>query len=423
MTGPAALDVSALLDAAEAAAPAAGVDALAAALARMLGAKEVSFLIADISGGTLVRLTRTPTDGPAAQRPPAEQVPIADSPQGSALRTQRVQQVDAPDGVWLFAPVTQRGESVGVLELLIAGPAGPAVLAAVSQAAHALAFVVIADRRYSDLYEWGQRSTPLALAAEIQRRLLPASYTCEAGQFSLSGWLIPANEAGGDTFDYILDRDTLHLSITDAMGHGVEAAQLATLAVASLRNSRRRGAGVLEMAQTASRVLAEHGREDQFVTGQVLRVDLATGQVELVNAGHMRPLLVRDGEVTQLPLAADPVFGVWPDMPYQLQRFDLVVGDRLVLLTDGMYERNAEAAAVDQLLPTLHDLHPREAVQALTAAVLTATEGDVLDDATALVLDWYGGPTRDRGAVAGAGRGLASGALRPPGEHPGQVGG
>jgi serine phosphatase RsbU (regulator of sigma subunit) len=416
MTRPASLDVNALLDAAEAAAPAAGVDAVAAALAAMLGAKQVSFLIADISGGTLVRLTRTPTDAPAAQRPPDDQVPIADSPQGTALRTQRVQHVAADGGVWLFAPVTQRGESVGVLELLLDGPAGPDVVAAVSQAAHALAFVVIADRRYSDLYEWGQRSTPLALAAEIQRRLLPASYTCEAGQFSLSGWLIPANEAGGDTFDYILDRDALHLSITDAMGHGVEAAQLATLAVASLRNSRRRGAGVLEMAQTASRVLADHGREDQFVTGQVLRVELATGAVELVNAGHMRPLLVRDGQVTQLALDADPVFGVLPDMRYQLQRFALRVGDRLVLLTDGMYERNAEAAAVDQLLPTLQALHPREAVQALTAAVLAATDGNVLDDATALVLDWYGGPARDRGSAAGAGTALASQALAPPEE-------
>ena len=83
--------------------------------------------------------------------------------------------VAADDGVWLYAPVTQRGETVGVLELLLAGPAGPAVVSSVSQAAHALAFVVIADRRYSDLYEWGQRSSPLALAAEIQRRLLPAS--------------------------------------------------------------------------------------------------------------------------------------------------------------------------------------------------------------------------------------------------------
>lgn len=408
MTDAPRLDIAALLDAAEAAPPAEGVDAVAEALAQMLGAREVSFLIADVSGGALVRLARAPTTGPAAQRVAAESVPIAASDAGLALRTQQVQQVTAEDGVWLYAPVTQRGESLGVLELLLAAPPTSAVLAAVQQAAHALAYVVIADRRFSDLYEWGERSTRLALAAEIQRRLLPASYTCEAGQFSLAGWLIPANEAGGDTFDYILDRDTLHLSITDAMGHGVQAAQLATLAVGSLRNSRRGGLSVVESAQAVSRAVAEHGAEDQFVTGQVLRLGLATGAVEFVNAGHTSPLLVRAGVVTRLSMDADPVFGVWPDRPYALQGLQLQAGDRLVLLTDGMYERNAEAADVDGLLPQLSGLHPREAVQELTAAVLSVTGGDVLDDATALVLDWYGGPARTRVTNAGAGTGLAS---------------
>ena len=99
--------------------------------------------------------------------------------------------------------------------------------------------MVIANRRHTDLFEWGQRTTLFSLAAEIQRRLLPTSYTCEAGQFTLAGWLEPASSVGGDTFDYNLDRDALHLSITDAVGHEVEAALLATLLVASFRNGRR----------------------------------------------------------------------------------------------------------------------------------------------------------------------------------------
>ena len=53
-------------------------------------------------------------------------------------------------------------------------------------------YVVIAARQHTDVFEWGHRSTPFALAAEIQRRLLPLSYTCEAGQFTLAGWLEPA---------------------------------------------------------------------------------------------------------------------------------------------------------------------------------------------------------------------------------------
>ena len=107
-------------------------------------------------------------------------------------------------------------------------------------AAHQLAYMVIANRRYTDLFEWGQRTVPLSLAAEIQRRLLPASFTCEADQFTLAGWLEPAGEVGGDTFDFSLDRHTLHISMTDAMGHSVDSALLATLVVGALRNTRRR---------------------------------------------------------------------------------------------------------------------------------------------------------------------------------------
>ena len=61
----------------------------------------------------------------------------------------------------------------------------------------------------------------------------------------MSGWLEPANAVGGDTFDYSLDRDTLHVSITDAVGHDVHAALLATLLVGSLRNGRRGERGLL----------------------------------------------------------------------------------------------------------------------------------------------------------------------------------
>jgi hypothetical protein len=50
---------------------------------------------------------------------------------------------------------------------------------------------------------------PVSLAAEIQRRLLPASFTFEADQFTLAGWLEPAGQVGGDRFDFSPDRNTL----------------------------------------------------------------------------------------------------------------------------------------------------------------------------------------------------------------------
>ena len=84
----------------------------------------------------------------------------------------------------MIAPVTSRGEAVGVLELILPFEPEPMTLEDVELAAHQLAYMVIANRRYTDLFEWGQRTVPLSLAAEIQRRLLPASFTCEADQFT-----------------------------------------------------------------------------------------------------------------------------------------------------------------------------------------------------------------------------------------------
>lgn len=405
-------EVRDLLNAAESAPPTDGVDAVAAGLAKAVGATEVSFLIADIVGGTLIRLARAGggDEEPARGRPSADVVAMADTPAGAALRTQEVQTVPSQDGdaVWVFAPVTERGEAVGVLELLLQTDPDLDTIGDIAAAAHALAYVVIADRRYTDLYEWGARSRLLTLEAEIQRRLLPLSYTCEAGQFTLGGWLVPASSAGGDTFDYTLDRELLHVSMTDAMGHGVDAALLATLTVGSLRNSRRAGLSLSEQAQRANDAVIEHANEDQFVTGLLMAVELATGQVHVVNAGHVLPVLVRDGAWSEVRLEPHLAFGIAPATSYGLNAFFLEPGDRLVLLTDGMLERKATQANVLGLLADVSALHPREAVQVLTAAVSTAVGADLEDDATVLVLDWYGVNDRKRDANAGATTGRAS---------------
>jgi hypothetical protein len=74
----------------------------------------------------------------------------------------------------------------------------------------------------------------------------------------------------------------------------------------------------------------------------------------------------------------------------------------VVFLTDGMQERNAATFDVAAALADSADLHPREVVHALGAAVLHATGGDLRDDATMLCMDWYGGPPRARDSEYGA---------------------
>jgi hypothetical protein len=399
------LELRSLLAAVEVAPPVAAVDVFAVELGKRLAAQEVAFLIADFNGSALVRLSQHNGGGGGRRSQgadTAETVPLAGTPYEQVVRTQRLQVHSGDEGSRVLAPVTDRGDVIGVLEMLLPAVPDPDTVDYIAAAAHALGYVVIVNRRFTDLFEWGQRSQPFSLAAEIQRRLLPASLTCEAGQFTVAGAVEPAGNVGGDTFDYALDRDTLHVSLTDAMGHEEDAALLATLLVGSLRNSRRSGATLAEQAAWANAAILEHGRADQFVTGQLLRVDLTTGTAAMINAGHPGPLRVRDGRVEDIELAADPPFGIVPGIDYRVQPVTLLPGDRFVIVTDGILERNAATADVFGLLAATGDLHPREVVQEITSAVLRAVGGTLRDDATVLCLDWYGGGERDRQADAGA---------------------
>jgi serine phosphatase RsbU (regulator of sigma subunit) len=403
------LDVKKLLASVEAAPPIDAVEVVAAALTDALGARDVSFLIADYGGQALIRLShvqRASADDEDVNRERGQSVAVAGTPHGRALTEQRIQIVPDSCGYRVFAPVTSRGEAVGVLALRSDDEPDHQTLATVSAGAHALAYIVIANRRFTDLFDWGQRSVPLTLEAELQHRLLPGSYTCEGGQFTLAGWLEPAGDVGvgGDTFDFSVDRDTLHLSMTDAMGHTLNAAVLATVLVGALRNARRRHVSLAEQTRLANEALCGFSDDGDFVTGQVVRIDHASGIARIVNAGHPLPILIRDGHVKDVDLAPGFPFGVAVDAEYPVHELDLQAGDRLVFLTDGILERNAAEMNAPELLTETRHLHPREAVRALIQAVVKACGGELRDDATVLCVDWHGGPTGERDASSGADR-------------------
>jgi serine phosphatase RsbU (regulator of sigma subunit) len=398
------LDLAELLAAVEDAAPVAAADVVGERLTEALGASDVSFLIADFSGRALIRLDHTGSEAATRTqgRETAERVPLAGTPHGRALAGQTVEVEDGAAGMRLFAPVTNRGEAIGVLELSLPSPPDERTVADVALAAHALAYVVIANRRFTDLFAWGQRSVQLSLAAEIQHRLLPGSYTCEAGQFTLAAWLEPAGNVGGDTFDFSIDRDTLHLSMTDAMGHEVGAAVLATVLVGALRNARRAGTGLAEQARLANAGLCDFAQRGGFVTGQVVRVDLRSATAAIVNAGHPPPLRLHDGTVDFVSLQAEPPFGTVPGHEYRVQQLPLRPGDRLMFFTDGVLEHNTATGEIEALVAAAVKMHPREAVQHLLKAVLEAADGALKDDAAAMCLDWHGGPPRERTTDSGA---------------------
>jgi serine phosphatase RsbU (regulator of sigma subunit) len=438
--------LSRVLDAAENASPLDAVEAVTRELAAALGAGAAFFLIEDLSGQGLIRLShasggdaegvftaRTGEEDATVRFDAAEQavvLPFDGGPAELAVRSQTLQVV-APAGEtddeaedqaddqahgatrasarrWtVLTPVTERGEVLGLLELTLPREPDAATLAEIRRIGHVLSFVIIANRRHTDLFEWGQRTARFSLPAEIQRRLLPSAFTCEAGAFALSAWLEPAASVGGDSFDYSLARDTLHLSISDAMGHGVASALNATLCVSSLRNTRRGGASLLDQATTTNRMMCQHATDtgsEGFATGLVARLDLRTSRLSMVNAGHIAPYLCRSGTVTPIQLPADLPFGLFPDAEYHSTDLVLEPGDRLMLVTDGMLERNAAALDLPAEIGTTIGLHPREATRDLTRKVVAIAGAALSDDATVMVLDWHGGHGRERRTAMGSAR-------------------
>ncbi|MER7681417.1 PP2C family protein-serine/threonine phosphatase [Streptomyces sp. NPDC096934] len=396
----AATTLAEMLEAAEAAPPVESLDVVARILRDRLGAVAVSFLITDFTGSSVVRLGAA---GRVGTGEPARRIPLAGSVYDDVIRTQRpaVENGDQGAHTRVVAPVTNRGDAIGLLELFLPASPDAQVMREIGETAHALAYIVIANRPFTDLYQWGRRTLPLSLAAEIQHRLLPSSLSCEAAQFAVAGALEPADHVGGDTFDYVLDRDTVQLSITDAMGHDVQAALLATLAVGALRRARRAGADLVEQARQADQAMREH-HQRAYVTGQLLRISLLDGGTEFVNAGHPWPLRLREGQVQQITPEVDMPFGVHLPHSYRLQRLDLRPGDRLVMLSDGMLERNAKPLDLPDLIVRTRALHPREAARTLIGAVVDAGEGHLMDDATVICLDWHGTGSSQRAADTGA---------------------
>jgi hypothetical protein len=127
--------------------------------------------------------------------------------------------------------------------------------------------------------------------------------------------------------------------------------------VVSHRGHERPGT-LLEQADAANLALLDNAPGGStFATGILGRLDLHTGILAVVNAGHPAPLLIRDGAARPLELPANRPFGVLRHRPYQETQITLQPGDRLVMVTDGMLERGAAALDLATRVQDLAGLH------------------------------------------------------------------
>jgi len=105
----------------------------------------------------------------------------------------------------------------------------------------------------------------------------------------------------GDSFDYAVNGSTADLAIFDSVGHGLPAAVLASVAVAAYRHARRGRADLPDIAAEINTTISGRFGASQFVTALLARLDLDTGRLRWVNAGHPEPLVLRGMSLVQLP--------------------------------------------------------------------------------------------------------------------------
>jgi serine phosphatase RsbU (regulator of sigma subunit) len=294
-----------------------------------------------------------------------------------------------------WAPLLNGTERLGVVRFVFPEPLDDQARLDCNDVAAMLAELILTRAQYGDLVEKVRRRIPMTVPAEIQWRLLPP-LTFVSRRVAVSGVLAPTAEVAGDSFDYAVNGDVTHVAIFDAMGHGLEAALLAAVAVSALRSSRRTDLSLVQTVQTMNDSIAAQFGPDKFVTAIVGQLDTRTGVWSWITCGHPPTLLLRRGHVVKtLDREISPPLGLRVG-DYQIESERLEPGDRLLLYTDGVTEAR-DSYGVFFGTERLAEFVTKEAaagrpapetLRRLNLSILAHQDGALQDDATTVVVEW-----------------------------------
>jgi sigma-B regulation protein RsbU (phosphoserine phosphatase) len=233
----------------------------------------------------------------------------------------------------------------------------------------------------------------LQLARRIQASLLPAEAPAIPG-YIIHGFSEPAQEVGGDYYDFLeLGDDRWGVALGDVSGKGVPAAMLMANLQATLRGQAPRSASCSECVEWCNRLVCRSTTPDKFATLFYALLDPRHHRLRFCNAGHERPVLLRDGEGPTLLDPGNLVVGILENAVYHDAVLDLEPGDRIVIYSDGvtdMLDPNGQLFDLERLLVTLQahrDLPADALADALAAAVHEhAATAPVADDMTLVVI-------------------------------------
>ena len=244
----------------------------------------------------------------------------------------------------------------------------------------------------------------MELGRQIQADFMPMELPTLPG-WEIAARFLPANEVAGDFYDvFRLPDDRLGLLLGDVSGKGVGAALFMALTRSLLRAFADRArpddpapisdAAILDAVRLTNRYILRHHqqRTNMFATLFMGVLEVTTGRLSYINAGHVPPLHARAAGGCESLEPTGPLVGVTEDIPFQVGRVHLEVGDCLLVYTDGVTEAmntRHELLGTERLMTVL-DRPPTSAddlLDRIEAMVRAHTGSDNLsDDLTLLAL-------------------------------------
>lgn len=243
--------------------------------------------------------------------------------------------------------------------------------------------------------------TELTLAHNIQKAALPSGIPVFEGNncFEIFGSSTPAKEVGGDFYDFFkIDDSHLGILIADVSGKGIPAAMFMMLSHICIKNMSNTDTNPGAIFEKVNNILTERNDAEMFVTAWLGILNLDTGVISCVNAGHENPAICRNGEEYDLYKTKHSlVLAAMDDMKYKTETIQLEKGDRLFLYTDGVPEATDSTNTLygtDRMLKVLN-----RAKDSSCEDLLAAVEEDInsfvgsapqFDDFTMVCLKYLG---------------------------------
>jgi serine phosphatase RsbU (regulator of sigma subunit) len=233
------------------------------------------------------------------------------------------------------------------------------------------------------------------VARSVQQSLLPSDVPRIKG-FEVAGWNLPAEETGGDFYDWqVFPNGKAVLVLADVTGHGLGPAMLAAVCRAYARANLGIQDGLLTAIERINAALVQDLTPGRFATLVAAICSPDSSRVELLSAGH-GPLFIyvfREDRMESmgaqaLPLGIAPALSADPPQDLNLNK-----GDLLVLVTDGFYEwenttgQQFGTERLEQVVRQVRERNPKEIIDALYKSALEFSEGtQQQDDLTAIIL-------------------------------------